>query len=151
MTKQIKLASIFGAAALLALPLHADGGKRGKNFADMDADGNGSVSLEEMKAKHAERFAEMDADNSGEVSLEEMQAHHEDKGNKRKGGHGNRMAIMFRGLDADGSGGISAAEMAAMHDLDARFGELDSNGDGALSEDELKAGRGKWGKRKKDG
>ncbi len=41
-------------------------------FALMDADGDGTVSLEEFKAAHERIFKSMDADKDGRLTLEEM-------------------------------------------------------------------------------
>jgi EF hand len=43
-------------------------------FALMDADGDGTVSLDEFKAAHERIFKAMDADKDGRLTLEEMRA-----------------------------------------------------------------------------
>jgi hypothetical protein len=43
-------------------------------FSLMDADGDGTVSLQEFQAAHERIFKAMDTDHDGTVSLEEMQA-----------------------------------------------------------------------------
>jgi len=43
-------------------------------FSLMDADGDGTVSLQEFQAAHERIFKAMDADHDGTVTLEEMQA-----------------------------------------------------------------------------
>jgi len=106
------LVSLFAAGASLA---ESGQGKEGgqkhdpaKKFAKMDADGNGSVSMEEFKAAHEkrmaamkdkmgdkerpegaktppapeERFAQIDANGDGAISLEELSAAHKEKKNK---------------------------------------------------------------------
>jgi hypothetical protein len=40
----------------------------------MDADGDGTVSLQEWQAAHERIFKAMDADHDGTVTLEEMEA-----------------------------------------------------------------------------
>ncbi|WP_394195977.1 EF-hand domain-containing protein [Litoreibacter albidus] len=52
-----------------------------------------------------------------------------------KGGHGPR--VTFEELDADGNGSVTEAEMQAHRA--AGFASTDTNGDGALSRDELEA------------
>jgi Ca2+-binding EF-hand superfamily protein len=53
----------------------------------------------------------------------------------------------FAEADADGSGSLSAAEFAQFHEIfratieAKRFAALDTNGDGALTKEELEAGR----------
>ena len=41
-------------------------------FGLMDADGDGTVSLEEFKAAHERIFKAMDADRNGQLTLDEM-------------------------------------------------------------------------------
>jgi len=43
-------------------------------FSLMDADGDGTVSLQEWQAAHERIFKAMDADHDGTVTLEEMEA-----------------------------------------------------------------------------
>jgi Ca2+-binding EF-hand superfamily protein len=43
-------------------------------FGLMDADGDGTVSLEEFKAAHERIFKAMDADRNGQLTLDEMLA-----------------------------------------------------------------------------
>jgi Ca2+-binding EF-hand superfamily protein len=43
-------------------------------FSLMDADGDGTISLQEFQAAHERIFKAMDADHDGTVTFEEMQA-----------------------------------------------------------------------------
>ena len=43
-------------------------------FALMDADGDGTISLEEFQAAHERIFKAMDSNKDGKLTLEEMQA-----------------------------------------------------------------------------
>ena len=43
-------------------------------FALMDADGDGTISLQEFQAAHERIFSAMDSNKDGKVTLEEMQA-----------------------------------------------------------------------------
>ena len=63
----------------------------------------------------------------------------------RGGGRGGRRGMPdFTSLDADGDGRVSLAEMP--EPMKGFFGQLDSNGDGFLAEDELQAGPGARGR-----
>lgn len=103
------LVSLFAAGTSLAESVQGkEGGKKhdpAKNFARMDADGSGSVTLEEFKAAHEkrmaamkekkgdqerpegaktppapeERFARIDANSDGAISLEELSAARKEK------------------------------------------------------------------------
>jgi Ca2+-binding EF-hand superfamily protein len=44
-------------------------------FAAVDADGSGTISLEEMLAVHERMFARVDRDDDGELSEEEIRRH----------------------------------------------------------------------------
>ncbi|MBT4763163.1 MAG: hypothetical protein HOO06_15830 [Bdellovibrionaceae bacterium] len=54
---------------------------KGKYFKKMDLNGDGKTSKEEFTAKNEMRFAKIDADSDGFITPEEMKAHHK----KRKG------------------------------------------------------------------
>ncbi|MFD1342286.1 EF-hand domain-containing protein [Litorisediminicola beolgyonensis] len=93
-------------------------------FAEIDADGDGSVTQDEIDTFRAARVAEADASGDGALSIEEFDTLY-------RAFTRARMVDQFQELDADGDGSISAAEM------DARFGSIvermDHDGDGALT------------------
>lgn len=102
-------------------------------FEAADADGDGSLTQEEIDAYLAERIAGADTDSNGSLELQEFApifyAQMEP-----------RMVDAFQALDADGSGELTTEE------VDQRFGSLverlDRNDDGALSmEDRGRRGR----------
>ena len=100
----------------------------------LDADGDGELTLNEMDAKHREMFDAADTDGDGAVSREEMKAFHK---SRRAEHRAKRMG------DANGDGEVSRAEFDAH--AAAKFSEMDSNGDGVLSDEELSKGRGHKG------
>lgn len=111
-------------------------------FAEIDADSNGEITQEEMKAHREARFAATDSDGDGMLSAAEIAAHMRNEADRRAermvarmdkdgngmlapdemgrrghdGEHGNRMARMFERADADDSGGLSMDEMQKMRD-----------------------------------
>ncbi len=111
-----------------------------------DADGSGTLSAAEVAGTKLEtRFAEIDADSDGELTREEMRAHHKaHKGKEGKKGkdrdHRARMAERFAKRDADGNGSLSAAEVAGTK-MEKHFSKLDADGDGALTMAEMRAAK----------
>lgn len=127
--------------------------------------GEDGLTREQFMARHTEMFARMDADGDGRVTREEMRAHHETMMSE----HGGRMGMMMMrpgdghgahhgpgsvmvmrhgdgdgerrmrvfemrhdgpGLDADGDGRISLEELTAP--LRRHFQEMDADGSGYL-------------------
>lgn len=93
-------------------------------FEEVDADGNGAVTQEEIDAFRAARVGAADASGDGGLTLEEFETLYREFTRLR-------MVRAFQALDTDGDGVISQAEM------DRRFGQvverMDRNGDGALT------------------
>jgi len=93
---------ILAATAALGVGLagaavSAKGAAGGKMFQKLDADGNGTVNLEEARAGQNRWFARLDANGDGTISREEFQA----TADKR-----------FARYDLDGNGEVTADEMA---------------------------------------
>ncbi|MFT4901555.1 MAG: hypothetical protein ACI81V_000829 [Lentimonas sp.] len=110
-------------------------------FRKLDTDGSKSISKAEIegveKAKHmTENFDRIDANGDGELTPDEMRAHRESmpgKGGERGKGEG------MKALDADQSRSISKEEAANAPRLAEAFDNIDANGDGELTPDELRA------------
>ena len=91
------------------------------HFAEVDADGNGTLSKDEIvahrTAKMTERvdahFGEHDTDGSGEISMEEFEAAHEARKERRMAHHMERRGRMIEKFDTDGDGELSEAEREA--------------------------------------
>ena len=72
--------TLMGSALCQAEEAPRKGPNPQKQFDKLDADKNGSVSLEEFKATHKKpdiadkQFARLDADKNGSISLEELSA-----------------------------------------------------------------------------
>ena len=88
------IAGLVGTLALTAGAAVAQGHRQGPDFAAMDTDGDGTVSLAEFTAFAQERaatrtarmFARVDADGDGMVTLAEIEAAREMRGER----HGKR-------------------------------------------------------------
>lgn len=105
----------------------------------MDLNGDGQVTLDEVRGAFAARFAEHDTDGDGSLSQSEMARRAQAKAVERS-------ARRFARLDADGDGEISKAEWPG--DRAARmFDRLDANDDDMVSAEELAAARKMHGKR----
>lgn len=146
MDRRIKIGVGAAAALLLAggAGLYAqEGGPRGP-MAKFDSDSNGTITLAEAKAGVAKMFAGADVDKDGRVTAAEMSAFHGRKGGHHRDSHGGRYAPGHDGrpggplhFDSDGDGAVTLAE--AQSGIDRHFAEIDSNRDGSLSADEIRA------------
>ncbi len=80
MKKTTTLATVVAITLMGSAVCHAQDSAKAKQFEKLDADKNGSISLEEFKAKSKTpdtadaKFAKIDADKNGSVSLEEWSA-----------------------------------------------------------------------------
>lgn len=194
--KRSTLAFAGFAAVALAMPLaaQADPGKghrgHGQHILKLDTDGEGNIARAEAEASIATRFAAIDANSDGFVTQDEMKAHHEtkraemktkrearkaeaeaagkppkaDRERKRdidpakaeewKAKHAERAASHWAGIDTDGDGKLSLAEFTAEHIK--FFDKLDADSDGTITAAELEAAkakkkerRGEWPGKKK--
>lgn len=119
-------------------------------FEQLDADGNGSVTLEEMQAAGANRFAAADADGDGALSRDELLA----QGQERVE---SRVDRLLERADADGDGQLTQAEMEEVREgrrghgrggrggrggpnPERMFERLDADGDGAVTQAEFDEG-----------
>lgn len=160
--KTVTYISLISAAAMMSSAAYAEGhggkGKRGgmqgaqieRMFNQADANSDGVLTRDELRASVAAKFASMDSDANGQISRDEMKAERDAMRNAR-----------FAALDSDGNGTLSAGEMTArMQDrmaqrMQRRIERLDTNGDGQISQEEMEAKmqerRGQRGERGKRG
>lgn len=90
-----------------------------QRFARMDANGDGKIDAADREARHAEHFAKVDTDGDGELSPAEMKAAREARMEKRAERMEDRRARRFERLDSDNSGGVSEAELRAAREARA--------------------------------
>lgn len=134
-----------GAAALIAGSAIAEGMGHGAkwqrgmggemerpSFETLDADGDGKITVAEVRAHGSIKFSELDSDGDGLVSAEEMSA----AAGKRAEGRASMMiAKMIEWRDTDGDGMLSQAELGGGIG-EKIFMHLDGDEDGAISPEE---------------
>ena len=101
-------------------------GRGGGMMMRADTDGDGKISRAEFTAQSEARFARMDKNGDGFITADEMNG----RGGRSPGGR-------LMSADSDQDGKISRAEFMAQSA--ERFIKLDTNGDGRISGDEMKA------------
>jgi hypothetical protein len=145
------LAGGGGAVALsLAAAAFALGPGGHDPMAMFDTDGNGAMSLAEVRQGAQAMFAKVDSDKDGRLSHDEMRAHHRMMGGRHpgKGGphkaggptpgdHGTPGGRGPMHMDTDGDGAISLAEAQSM--LEGHFTRADANRDGSVTRAEMEA------------
>lgn len=148
MKSTVLIAAIAAGLTLVALDASADGrgGPREKPaFATLDADGNGTITLEELENAGASHFAGMDTDGNGGLSAEELAA-------AQAAQMADRAARMIERMDENEDGELQADEMKSHgrgDNVEHMFDHMDENEDGAISQEEYDAvgeGHGRRGK-----
>ncbi len=112
----------FGAAAQGPGGLH----RHPVSFQALDADGDGEVSRDELRAHRQARFAEADADGDGRLDRDEMIAAEHRRA-------GDRVDRMLARLDTDGDSALSPDEMPKPRHTGAMFDRLDRDDSGGIS------------------
>ncbi|MCE8526142.1 EF-hand domain-containing protein [Ruegeria pomeroyi] len=118
--------------ATSALAMGPGGGMR-HNFSEIDADGDGKITPEEMQGHRAAMFTGADSDGDGKLSQAELEA--------QAMAHAKaRVAWMLERHDANKDGALSQDEMPK-HQKEGKsmrmFEHMDADGDGAISEQEF--------------
>lgn len=150
-----RMAPVLLCAAALAAPAWAGCGHPEAKFNSMDANSDKMVSSAEHAAAVTKMFGEMDADGDGKVSAQEMDARHGTASAATSEPRTMNDAAMDTGamrrpmsatdkiakMDTDGDGMLSSAE----HDAGAAamFSKMDTDGNGSLSHQEMASGHAK--------
>lgn len=130
--------------------------RRMQRLTAADADRDGSVTHEEMRAtaqarraeRGAARFDRLDADKDGSISRAEFDAHHGARAQARdgrggmRGGHGGGRGHGPGGAGAGAMGAGGPVVIAqARANAEQAFARMDANSDGYVTADERRAGR----------
>ncbi|MEM6477407.1 MAG: calcium-binding protein [Pseudomonadota bacterium] len=143
----MKIIYIFAAGAVsLALGVSAvtadaqRGGDRERaSFSELDANGDGEVTLAELQAHGAARFATNDTNGDGALSAEELVAARSVDNVERLERRINRF---IERADENGDGLLQQSEIGpSQARMTARFERIDADGSGGLSEAEMEAAK----------
>ncbi|NOD48430.1 MULTISPECIES: EF-hand domain-containing protein [unclassified Ruegeria] len=118
------------------------GGREPVSFQELDADGDGQVTQQEMEAHRTARFTQADTDGDGQLSLDEMQAAAQKKAS-------DRVAKMFEKNDANKDGFLSQDELPKPRRADKMFDRMDADNSGGISEQEFADAKDKMGRHHK--
>lgn len=108
-------------------------------FSELDTNGDGALTLEELQAIGSNRFAQADADGDGVLTRDELIARAAER-------HADRIDRLIERADSDGDGQLTMAELEEAREGRTRgrgrnpermFERIDTDGDGAISEAEF--------------
>ncbi len=137
----ILAASLIATGTGAAIALETAKGRM--TFEQLDVDGSGEITREDLELLPGARFAEMDADSSGDISEAEFVAAAQARA-------GEAAARMFARLDADGDGVLSQDAFAARGHHGGRLRgimRLDADDSGGVSAEEFEAGMERFARR----
>lgn len=135
------------------------GGLQAQTFAELDVDGNGQITEEDLKALGAARFAEADTDGNGALSAEELAASAKARMEERRaaraeaGSEGRAKRTPPAGFEAkmaerilnqrdtNKDGALSLAEMTPADGGARMIDRFDTDDDNAISEAEFDAAK----------
>ncbi len=141
MKTKILMAAFLTGLVATAGAVQAQDERKRPDFATLDLDGDGALTMEEMQPRGEARFAEADSNGDSALSAEELTA-------TINANAADRVAGMIERFDENGDGVLQQDEMSGRNgDRVARmFERVDADGNGAISEEEFESA----GKRGKD-
>ena len=143
MKKTILMTALLSGVVMTAAAAQGAEQRERPDFATLDLNGDGGITLEEMQAQGAAWFAEADTDGDGALSVAEMTAAAQARA-------ADRAAQMLERLDANGDGLLQQSEMQPRGGagMERMFSRLDSNEDGTITEAEFAAAKERFGERR---
>ena len=119
-------------------------------FASLDTDGDGVLTLEELQAMPAAKFAEADTDGSGTLSQDEVATMVTAQMEQMAA---NRAQMMIAERDTDGDGLLSAEELQPKNGqgLAMMFARLDADADGTVTAEEFQTAQAQMAQRMQRG
>ena len=118
---------------------------RAERFMDRDLNKDGSISPDEMEQAAGNMFDQIDSNGDGQVSREEMDGHYMKRRAEREDA---RKRKHFGELDGDADGNVSREEFVSK--MNERGNRADANGDGTVSKEEIEARREKMEEKMKE-
>jgi Ca2+-binding EF-hand superfamily protein len=139
MSKPLTIAACLTLAVALpsaAFAVDANGNKMEQAFKKADKDHDGKLTREEAKAlpRVAKNFDQIDADKDGTVSLDEIYASAKRIAKEIEA----KDKAKFEAADKDHDGTLDREEAKAFPRISKNFDKIDANKDGKLSQDEIK-------------
>ena len=136
MKNTILRAALLAGVVMSAGAAQAQGHRDRPDFATLDANGDGVVTMAELQAQGDARFAARDTNGDGALSAAELQAAGAEHA-------AERAARMLERLDANGDGLLQQSELQARGGdrMAQMFDRADANDDGAISEAEFAAAK----------
>ncbi len=132
----ISAVAITGTSVLAAGPKD----REPVSFQELDANGDGQLTQEEMEAHRAQRFSKADTDGDGKLSVEEMQAAVQQKANER-------VTKLFEKHDANKDGFLSEDELPKPRRAGKMFDRIDADNSGTISEQEYSDAKERMGRK----
>jgi Ca2+-binding EF-hand superfamily protein len=143
MTLIAAMALMTAGGAALAHGQNGDGQKPRADFAALDANGDGNLTLGELTSARTARFNKNDTDGDGLLSKDELTA----AMSSARQNHADRI---IKRLDKNDDGMLSEAEMKRQRGPSAQkmFDHMDANGDGQISKTEFDAAQKQMNERR---
>ena len=145
-TVKILLATALIAVGASAVSAQGRGGPQ-MSFEELDVDGSGEITLEDLTALRDNRFADLDSNGDGSITLDEFTASHMARA-------AERATAMFEQLDVDGDGVLSrdVVDRERRGDRVGRMIErFDADNSGGVSAEEYEEARAMFREHRKGG